>query len=221
MKVTLCHNGGMGVNKLPKQTFFNLQQDKRNKLIEAAELEFTRVPLFEASIANIIKMAGISRGSFYQYFEDKDDLYFYLLEDKLNKTKKHFVVLLEKHQGDLIEALMEMYFFFLTTLSDEEEKNFLRNAMLYTTYKVESSFTSMFDAYIDNQDILKITELINKQYLNISNDKELLHIFKIISALAFNNLIEKTLKELTDAEAMESFRQSVNLIKYGIYKQNK
>jgi AcrR family transcriptional regulator len=204
---------------VPKQTFFNLQQDKRKKLIEAAEMEFTRVPLFEASIANIIKMAGISRGSFYQYFEDKDDLYFFLLEDKLTKAKNYFIALLDKHEGDLIEALLDMYFYFLTTLSDEEEKNFLRNAMLYTTYKVESSFSNMFETYIDNQEFMKITGLINRQYLNITNDQELLHIFKIISALAFNNLIEKTVKGLTDAEAMESFALSVNLIKHGIYKQ--
>jgi AcrR family transcriptional regulator len=205
---------------VPKQTFFNLQQDKRKKLIEAAEMEFTRVPLFEASIANIIKMAGISRGSFYQYFEDKDDLYFFLLEDKLTKTKNHFIGLLDKYEGDLIEALLEMYFYFLTTLSDEEEKNFLRNAMLYTTYKVESSFSSMFETFIDNQEFMKITGLINRQSLNITSDQELLHIFKIISALAFNNLIEKTVKGLTDAEAMETFRLSVNLIKHGIYKHS-
>jgi AcrR family transcriptional regulator len=204
---------------VPKQTFYNLQQDKKKKLIEAAEMEFTRVPIFEASIANIIKTAGISRGSFYQYFEDKDDLYFFLLEDKLTKAKNYFIVLLDKHDGDLIEALLEMYFYFLTTLSDEEEKNFLRNAMLYTTYKVESSFSNMFETYIDNQEFMKITGLINRQYLNITSDQELLHIFKIISALAFNNLIEKTVKGLTDAEAMESFKLSVNLIKHGIYKQ--
>jgi AcrR family transcriptional regulator len=204
---------------VPKQTFFNLQKDKRNKLIESAEMEFTRVPLFEASIANIIKMAGISRGSFYQYFEDKDDLYFYLLENKLNMTKKHFIGCLEKHEGDLIEALMEMYFYFLTTFSDEEEKNFLRNALLYTSYKVESSFSSMFDIYLDNQEFRKLIGLIDKQCLNISGEKELLHIFKILSALAFNNLIEKSVKGLTDAEAMESFKLSVNLIKQGIYKQ--
>jgi AcrR family transcriptional regulator len=218
--MTRCHIAELEVKKVPKQTFFNLQQDKRKKLIESAEIEFTRVPLFEASIANIIKMAGISRGSFYQYFEDKDDLYFYLLEAKLNKVKITFIGFLEKHQGDLIEALMEMYFYFLTTLSDEEEKNFLRNALLYTSYKVESSFTSMFDTYLDNQEFMKITGLINRQCLNISGDKELLHIFKILSALAFNNLIEKTVKGLTDAEAMESFKLSVNLIKQGIYKQS-
>lgn len=214
-----CHVVKLEVKTLPKQTFFNLPEDKRNKLIESAEREFTRVPLFEASIANIIKMSGISRGSFYQYFEDKDDLYFYLLEKKLKKTKIYFIGLLEKHQGDLIEALMEMYDYFLTSLSDEEEKNFLRNAMLYTTYRVESSFTSMLDICLDQEEIKRVTDLINRECLNINNDTELLHIFKIVSALAFNILIEKTVKGLTDDEAMKSFELSMNLIKQGIYKR--
>lgn len=206
---------------MPKQTFFNLPEDKRNKLIESAEIEFTRVPLFQASIANIIKMAGISRGSFYQYFEDKDDLYSYLLEGKLKKAKLYFISLLEKHQGDLIEALMEMYYYLLITLSDEQEKNFLKNAMLYTTYWVESSFTSVLETYLENQEFKNVGGLINRQCLNISEDHELLHIFKIVLALAFHNLIEKTVNGLSDDEAMESFKLRMNLIKQGIYKRSK
>ncbi|SEN00131.1 DNA-binding transcriptional regulator, AcrR family [Mesobacillus persicus] len=206
---------------MPSQTFFNLPVDKRKKLIESAESEFIRVPVFEASIANIIKMAGISRGSFYQYFEDKDDLYFYLLEEKLKEMKIHFIGLLERHDGDLVDALMEMYCYFLTSLSDEEEKKFIKNAILYTTYRVESSFASMFDAYVEKkEEFEKVTGLINKERLNISEETDLIHIFKIISTLAFNNLIEKTAKGLTDNEAMESFEQSINLIKRGIYKQS-
>ncbi|WP_322447235.1 TetR/AcrR family transcriptional regulator [Robertmurraya mangrovi] len=205
---------------MPKQTFFNLSVEKRKKLLESAEIEFTRVPFFEASIANIIKTAGIPRGSFYQYFEDKDDLYFYLLEGKLKKAKNYFSTLLEKHQGDLIEAVTEMHTYFLITLSDEEEKQFFKNALLYTTHRVESSFTSIWGTYLDNQEIQKVSELINRQCLNISGDKELLHIFKMVSALAFNNLIEKTVKGLTDDEAIESFKLSMNLLKQGIYKQS-
>lgn len=206
---------------MPKQTFFNLPEDKRSKLIESAEIEFTRVPLFQASIANIIKMAGISRGSFYQYFEDKDDLYSYLLEGKLKKAKLYFISLLEKHQGDLVEALMEMYYYLLITLSDEQEKNFLKNAMLYTTYRVESSFTSVLETYLENQEFKNVGGLINRQCLNISEDHELLHIFKIVLALAFHNLIEKTVNGLSDDEAMESFKLRMNLIKQGIYKRSK
>lgn len=205
---------------MPKQTFFNLSEQKRKKLLESAEMEFTRAPLFEASIANIIKTAGISRGSFYQYFQDKEDLYFYLLEDKLKKGKIYFSGLLAKHHGDLIEALIELQNYFLLALSDEEEKQFLKNALLYTTHRVESSFTSIWDTYLDNQEFKKVGELINREYLNSTAEKELLHIFKMVSALAFNNLIEKTVKGLSDEEAMDSFKLSMSLLKQGIYKHN-
>lgn len=217
--MTCCHIRGLEEETVPKQTFFNLPKHKRKTLIEAAEKEFIRVPVFEASIANIIKAASISRGSFYQYFEDKEDLYFYLLDEKLSKTKVYFIDLLEKHHGDLIEALMEMYNCFLIKLPDEEEKNFLKNAMLYTTHRVESTLTSMLDANLNNREFKEVTRLIDKKRLNISEDRDLLHIYKVVTALAFHNFIEKTLMGLSDDEAMKSFKLSMDLIKQGIYKQ--
>ena len=65
----------LGGRAMPKQTFFNLPEDKRQTLIEAAEKEFSRVPLMKASISNIIKMAGIHRGCFFLYLEDIEDIY--------------------------------------------------------------------------------------------------------------------------------------------------
>ena len=54
-----------GVNDMPTQTFFNLPKDKQQRLLDAAATEFSRAPLKDASINNIIKLAEISRGSFY------------------------------------------------------------------------------------------------------------------------------------------------------------
>ena len=57
-----------GIN-LPKQTFYNLSTEKQKKIIKSARKEFSRVPLAEASIQNIVQDADIARGSFYQYDE--------------------------------------------------------------------------------------------------------------------------------------------------------
>src|SRR5690625_5472893 len=73
---------------MPKPTFFNLPKKKRDHLIQAATDEFSRVPLNEASIANIVKNADIPRGSFYQYFEDKEDAFYYLLEQKMESHQE-------------------------------------------------------------------------------------------------------------------------------------
>lgn len=42
--------------------------------------EFSEHGYQESSISSIIKKAKIPRGSFYQYFEDKLDLYKYVVE---------------------------------------------------------------------------------------------------------------------------------------------
>ncbi len=63
---------------MPTQTFFNLPLKKRRKILNAAVQEFTIRNLAEANISNIVKAAGISRGSFYQYFHNKEDLYVHI-----------------------------------------------------------------------------------------------------------------------------------------------
>lgn len=73
---------------MPTSTFFNLPPPKREKLLHAAVAEFARRPCGEVSINRIIQAAEIPRGSFYQYFADKTDLFRYVLRryDKLLKA---------------------------------------------------------------------------------------------------------------------------------------
>ncbi len=59
---------------MPKETFLKLSEEKRQKIIKAAKKEFERVPIEQVSIKNIVENADIARGSFYQYFESKEDL---------------------------------------------------------------------------------------------------------------------------------------------------
>lgn len=75
-----------GGDTIPKQTFFNLDERKRNRIIDCAIDEFSQKSFESAKLSNIIKSSGIPRGSLYQYFIDKKDLYLYLLE--LAKNKK-------------------------------------------------------------------------------------------------------------------------------------
>ncbi|HRQ22382.1 MAG TPA: TetR/AcrR family transcriptional regulator [Anaerolineales bacterium] len=64
---------------MPKQTFFNLPDEKRATIVNAAIDEFAEYGLENASTNRIVAKGGISKGSFYQYFEDKQDVFMYLL----------------------------------------------------------------------------------------------------------------------------------------------
>lgn len=61
-------------------TFQRLDEEKKKRLMDALIHEFSEHTFSEASINRIVKDANISRGSFYQYFTDKEDCYLYLLQ---------------------------------------------------------------------------------------------------------------------------------------------
>ena len=73
---------------MPSERFFNLSENKQMRIIGAAVCELSRVPANEISINKIIKDADISRGSFYQYFEDKTDLISYILSEFKSRVMK-------------------------------------------------------------------------------------------------------------------------------------
>ena len=64
---------------MPKPTFLNLPRKKSKAVLDAALDEFSNKDYEAAAISNIIAKSGIPRGSFYQYFAGKEDLYAYLL----------------------------------------------------------------------------------------------------------------------------------------------
>jgi len=51
---------------MPKQTFFNLPEEKREMVFNAAVEEFAEHGLKNASTNRIVKNSGIAKGSFYQ-----------------------------------------------------------------------------------------------------------------------------------------------------------
>lgn len=65
---------------MPTETFFNLADDKRQLILDLAMEEFADNDYRNASISRLVSRAGIAKGSFYQYFADKQDLYLYLLK---------------------------------------------------------------------------------------------------------------------------------------------
>jgi len=74
---------------MPKQTFLNLSEEKRSTIANAAIEEFAEYGFEASSINRIVANSGISKGSFYQYFEDKMDVFKYLM-DVLAKEKTEY-----------------------------------------------------------------------------------------------------------------------------------
>ena len=86
------------------ETFRRLPEEKRSRFLDAAWAEFTRVPIEAVSINQIVQKAGVPRGSFYQYFGDKDDLFLYLMESVGAHYVSEYRKIIQRAEGDIFLA---------------------------------------------------------------------------------------------------------------------
>ncbi|QWB99692.1 TetR/AcrR family transcriptional regulator [Mycoplasmatota bacterium] len=202
---------------MPKQTFFNLKEEKSNKIIQAAVDEFSSKPYELVNLSDIIKKAEIPRGSFYQYFEDKKDIYLYLI-DQIKKTKMDYLSKSMLNQDTpflkLVEELYDSGIHFainhpkFVLIMDKLIKN--KNEIYDQMMKNNKNFA--IDYY---------SKLINKDKAKglIRDDIHTLTLAKIISDLTSN----VTINELNVNNPEESYKvmkenihHILNILKKGI-----
>ena len=200
---------------MPSKTFLNLSKDKQKILIEAAEREFSRVDFFSSSINQIIQDAGISRGSFYMYFVDKKDLYFYLLE-------QYSEILIDNMKEDLINNKGDLFKMFQDNIKrtyysfKNNNINFFKKSLENITIMEESKKTFGF------RDERLLRELIPNINLSLLNDNAKHHI-EVIFAINMHLLMVTLIKLLRnsnlDEKILNDYYEQLNILKYGCLKK--
>lgn len=94
---------------IPTQTFFNLPQEKQERILEAGVQEFSRHYFNNASISRIVQHAGIPRGSFYQYFTDSKDLYRFLFQEMGKKKQAYLEGVVQSSSTDAFTMIRHLY----------------------------------------------------------------------------------------------------------------
>lgn len=69
---------------MPRQRFYNLAPKARSTLLAIATKHFASRGFEGASLNEILAQAGISKGAYYYYFDDKDDLFATTLESAID-----------------------------------------------------------------------------------------------------------------------------------------
>lgn len=116
---------------MPSQTFLNLDKIKQNKLIDAAMIEFSNKMYSDVSINQIIQNAGISRGSFYMYFNDKEDLFEYLVDISKITFLDTFRSVFTNNEGDLFKSFLGLYVVISNNISNRKLEIFFKNTCFY------------------------------------------------------------------------------------------
>ena len=119
---------------MPKDTFFNLPELKRKAVFDAAVREFAVHMFSEASINRIVKAAQIPRGSFYQYFDGKEDLFSYVIArifteiEEIMQTRRR-----DRRDADALSLFMEKVY--ATAELNKEKPEYVQITLLQSRDK--------------------------------------------------------------------------------------
>lgn len=199
---------------MAKQTFLNLPEEKKKNIINSLKKEFSRVPLKDALVSNIIIDAKIPRGSFYQYFDNIEDAYYYIIEEYSKDVKKNLIETLKKNEGDLILSYKELYMYILDMIDNPADKDYFEKIFLNMNYQIEKMFTPNF-----NDGLNMILNSVDISKLNISSKFSLGYVIDIIESIVMTNVIQSYKRNLSKEKNKQIFEKELELICSGILKK--
>ena len=192
---------------MPSQTFLNLDNEKKKKLIEAARKEFSNHLFSDVSINQIINNAKIPRGSFYMYFNDKDDLFEYLIDiDKnrlLEATKDSFI----DNNGDLYNSFITLYDKVVKFVIENNYYGIMKNIFFFFDMRRGHFHKPGFALYQNVKDLINSSNLKNDE-LEFIFIMLVHHLFMTITYCINNDCLDDK----------DFFIKKLHILCYGIYK---
>lgn len=91
---------------MPQKVFLELNEEKQDRITEAAIREFAEFGYENSSTNRIVKNSGISKGSLFKYFESKEEMYFYLIDLVSAQMAEEMKVDVEALPKDLYERVI-------------------------------------------------------------------------------------------------------------------
>jgi|LGVE01.1.fsa_nt_gb hypothetical protein len=202
---------------MPKQTYYNLSKDKKDRIFNAGVLEFNYHDVNNASVNTIVRIANISKGSFYQYFEDKADFYWYIVMEIIYGRIGKYEQSLRKNNGDFFKTEEQLFNSLLDLFDDTKYRNIVRNVFKTSYIDLKARFSGKGSTiYIDTYDILMKYGF--KGY-NIKSKDDFLVVFEIVRNISNNTIMTMISENLSKSATKEMYRKKLEVLGRGIQKR--
>ncbi|MCQ2513861.1 MAG: TetR/AcrR family transcriptional regulator [Ruminococcus sp.] len=198
-----------------KSTFYNLPEEKRNRIIDAVMMEFASSSTEKVSINRIIKTADISRGSFYQYFDDKVDLIEVITKFIIGISIEKINSVIEASGGDVFYTYIELFKIITNMGNDTKTKSVLKN--LFKNLKANDDLISDFilNRFKGFAEIEDMTNKFNRDNLRFKDDEDVKNLSLILSQLLKNAVFNVFVMGEDDQLVLKNLLRKFEIIKNG------
>jgi len=203
--VTLCHQKE---GELPKDTFYNLNREKKKKITDELIYEFSNKPFSQVNIKTIVENLGIARGSFYQYFNDLEDSYFYILDKKTHDIHILFMDTLINNNGNIYDSLEEFGEDIAEIIFREDVYNLYKNRYLYWDEELNKSWENSHEDF----------RLVFNRAQSMGVNQEKTYFFRAV----VHSLIERNFREEWNKDTfVEKYKLHIKWIEEGIINEDR
>lgn len=202
---------------MPKELFFTISTEKREHIIKAATEEFTKKDFKDVSVNTIIKKAGISRGSFYTYFDDLGECFTYIVKDLRDTRFRYAVDLLKKEEGDYFSFVKELFLFDYDAFKESGRYLLFKNYMYYL--QSNQTGTIKDDLILDlfqklSKDGIHFFDLCKLSDLDMS-ENDFLDLVELVLLIMINTFLKSENEQLSKEKTISLFNKRVDLLEYG------
>ncbi len=200
-----------------KQTYYNLPNDKKERILKAIISEIDKYDFEDISINRIVHTAQISRGSFYQYFDNKTDLFHLILEDFRLDMYNACKSALNEAEGDLIAACKMVFDYVVEVSAKQYYASAFKTVFSFTNYN--SQFLIEKSCPQGEPIIQEIMQLVNKDLLNIDSENDIAFMLEIIGAVLCKSWFEIFVMKRDASAVKNKLDHMLLLMKNGFYRR--
>lgn len=198
------------------EAFHKLKDKKKKIVLGAISSCLKRMSYDELSVNDIVVEADISRGSFYNYFADKNDAVKCLVESRVKHYFDMYINTIQESDNKLFDGTRKLYKNIINILSDDINITVMRNMKFFSELVFETVKSNEYKKYLDGIIDWFIENTIEgKKVLNTR--KKMSNVIDIIISIIMNSIFVETVFKVDPFNENSDFEYKIGIVEKGIF----
>lgn len=197
---------------MPKSTFLNLPNEKKQRLIEILLENFSARHISQVKVADIVEDMAMSRGAFYKYFEDLEDAYTYTIQYYSIQIHRDILKYISQNKQDFFQGIEN----YLAWCSELEQKSSYWQAIRFLTRSDDFTNHQRTKPSAESGRLKEWFKLLKANGFHITSEEEAICFLYFVMDLVINSLTDYIANDWTTDELLQDYRYKVKWLQKGL-----
>lgn len=197
---------------MPKSTFLNLPNEKKQRLIEILLENFSARHISQVKVADIVEDMAMSRGAFYKYFEDLEDAYTYTIQYYSIQIHRDILKYISQNKQDFFQGIEN----YLAWCSELEQKSSYWQAIRFLTRSDDFTNHQRTKPSAESGRLKEWFKLLKANGFHITSEEEAISFLYFLMDLVINSLTDYIANDWTTDELLQDYRYKVKWLQRGL-----